>query len=148
MNVNRVQNNNSQSFGMALKVTPDGAGRIAQALHDVSLSKYSERMKNFTERIADPIHKLKTKVVFDGESVVIYRNAEGVNSGYSLSGLTNVSQLPAEYSIRRSEHELSSLQNELACLSPIERSLVIAREVGKDLDAKADAKKYLLDKYV
>ena len=148
MNVSPVQNNYSQSFGMALKFTPDGAKRIANALHDVPLSQYSERMKNFTDNIADPIHKLNTKVVVDGESVIIYRNAEGVDCGFRFSKLSNVSQLPPGFEISRSEQELAALQKELANLTPIEKTLVITREVGKDLDAKADAKKYLLDKYV
>ena len=57
-------------------------------------------------------------------------------------------ELPEEYAIRRSEKELTCLDYELMGISPIEKSLIIAREIGKDLDAKADAKKLLLDKYV
>lgn len=148
MNVNRVQNNNSQSFGMALKFTPDGVNRIAEALHDVPLSQYSQRIKNFTEGIADPIHKLKTNVEVDGESITIYRNAEGVDKWFKFSDLPKLRELPEEYAIRRSEKELACLNYELMGISPIEKSLIIAREIGKDLDAKADAKKLLLDKYV
>ena len=36
MNVNPVQNNNSQSFGMAFKLKGDGAKKLASVLEEVS----------------------------------------------------------------------------------------------------------------
>lgn len=66
MNVSAVQNNNSQSFGMSIKLKGDSAKRLATIIEECNQeygSKISETLKN--------IHGLKSEVICDGGKVFV-----------------------------------------------------------------------------
>lgn len=75
MNVTPVQNNNFQSFGMSLKLKGDGAKKLATALEEVS-SDYASR---FEKNVLDKIHNSKTKVIYDGENVIIHAKSKDIS---------------------------------------------------------------------
>ena len=61
MNITPInQNNNSQSFGMAFKVTGSGSKKLAQKFHSYSDPMLAE--KHFIQDIGEPLQKLKSKV--------------------------------------------------------------------------------------
>ena len=58
-------NNNQQSFGMAYRVKGDASKRIAE-----NLAQYSEKTQ-FIDNVLKPLDELKTKVIADGDRVLI-----------------------------------------------------------------------------
>lgn len=74
MNVTPVQNNNSQSFGMAFKLKGDGAKKLATTLEEVS----SDCASRFEKNVLDKIHASKTDVIYDGENVIIHADSRDI----------------------------------------------------------------------
>lgn len=74
MNVTPVQNNNSQSFGMAFKLKNNGARNLAAAL-EATTSEYASK---FEKDVLGKIHASKTDVIYDGENVIIKANSKDV----------------------------------------------------------------------
>lgn len=81
MNIVPVQNNNSQSFGMAFKLKGDGAKKLATVLDEIS-PDYASR---FEKSVLDKIHTSKTPVIYDGENVIIH-TSKGVVYNRPCSG--------------------------------------------------------------
>lgn len=66
MNVGTVQNNNSQSFGMSLKLKGDSAKRLATIMEETN-KEYGTKIMSTLKNIKN----LKSKVVCDGEMVTV-----------------------------------------------------------------------------
>lgn len=160
MNVTPVQNNNSQSFGMAFKLKGDGAKKLATALEEVS----SEHAPRFEKNVLDKIHASKTDVIYDGKDVIIKANSEDVfdNSWNpeELIDLVVCEQIPVampdtcnkvfQYAAKVGNDPLvfkvayhkSQTFLDIAENSPLTQKLFNAKEILRVLDVKATDRAY------
>lgn len=142
MNINPVQNNNSQSFGMAFKLKGDGAKRLATLLEETNPATN----KHIMDDLIAPINSLKTEVVYDGKDVMIY--------GLSVSkrppvAMPRTNKTDLQYVLDNGEHvyhiKYKKPQKKFVdfCEAhPLIQKLFNAREIAKDMDAKAAQKAY------
>lgn len=158
MDITSVQNN--QSFGMAFRLQGNGAKKIATSIVESKEPKAIEDF--FVRQIADPIQKLKSEVIYDGEKVLV-KNEE-LKKGSVIEVLddnhsgfrpfspqearfrefgfhVNVDGERRVYTIRYPEQN-RSLNNSLVMLDGDDCKLVCAREIAKDLDAQLAKKTY------
>ena len=155
MNVSPVQNNNSQSFGMAFRLKGDGAKKLATLLDEVASSEAS----HITEDLIKPIHELKTAdVIYDGKDVSIKQlnykpSLFGADDEVlvvsdkrpSVSNYDNSSSV--KYYVGENDYllvnypkrqELSSLEEN----TELGQKLLNAREIIKDMDKQAAQRAY------
>lgn len=158
MDITPVQNN--QSFGMAFRLQGNGAKKIASSIVESKVPQATEDF--FVKQIAEPIQKLKSEVIYDGEKVLV-KNEE-LKKGSVIEVLddnhsgfkpfspqearfrefgfhVNVDGERRVYKILYPEQN-RSLSNSLALLSGDDCKLVCAREIAKDLDAQLAKKTY------
>ena len=159
MNISPVQNNNSQSFGMAFHLRGNGAKKLAETFNNTSDPDAVTRY--FMERVAEPIQKLKSEVLYDGDKVLVKDTAnsgdivEILDTNYgtmrpfsdSRKSLCMHVNMHGENDIYRifypvSENEFSRLSYELALAQGDDLKLRLAREIAKDMDKKAAQKTY------
>ncbi len=156
MNITPInQNNNSQSFGMALKISSDGAKKLAEKFHSYSDPMIAE--KYFMQDIGEPINKLKSKVLYDGKRVIVEDEAglksyevldnnvgtmmpfSPKESNYRTIGF-HVKEIGAdETSVYRvnypePQNKGGGLSNTLALASGDNLKLLCAREIATDMD--------------
>lgn len=144
MNVNPVQNN-SQSFGMALRLKDDAAKKIAESFYQLRDPKFARDC--FIKHIADPIQQLKTDVIYDGKKVLVLDkndvievldNNKSPYLPFSDDGKRTMkfhiarNGKPEIYAVPMPKHEFT-----FALTTGDELKLMAAREIGKDLDIKA-----------
>lgn len=142
MNINPVQNNNSQSFGMAFKLKGDGAKRLATLLEETNPATN----KHIMDDLIAPINSLKTEVVYDGENVIV--GALKV-SDTSPVGMPGTYKHDLQYPIDNGKHvyhvwykEPKKRLIDVYEAHPLMQKLFNAREIAKDMDAKAAQKAY------
>ena len=142
MNVNLIQSNSTQSFGMAFRVKGDGAKKLAETFVDApNTEKYV--MKN----IIKPIQDLKTEVIFDGENAVV-KTASGreidvfpkepvamPNNAKDIQYVTGDGVYQVVYSRPKN---IASIRTQ----DPTVKMLFNAKEIAKDIDAKMVEKAY------
>lgn len=156
MNVSPVQNNNSQSFGMAFKLKGDGAKKLATLLEEVN----SKEAYHITEDLIKPIHSSKTAdVIYDGKDVTINPIKNLKSSPWDDDEVMAVSDKKptlesymytstAKYDLSDSNDfimvdyperkELSSLEEKTL----LGQKLLNAREIVQDMDKRAANKAY------
>lgn len=145
MNVNTVQNNNSQSFGMAFRLKGDGAKQLATHLESVGPKEASY----IIEDLIKPIHELKTvDVIYDGSSSVLIKNIAKDNSTWEVidkAPSPDTTNHSVRYPIRDISRDglikdliinYSSYKplSDLNKNSHFEQRLLNAREIAKELD--------------
>lgn len=136
MNVTPVQNNNSQSFGMAFKLKGDGARKLATLLEETNAATN----KRVMEDLIAPIHSLKTEVVYDGKNVsvggrVVSERCPAPMPGSDYKDLQYVLEDGKVYHVI-----YDSPKNNLLDVyegNPLMQKLFNAREIAKDMDVKA-----------
>ena len=69
MNVTPVQNNNTQSFGMAYRMKGDTAKRMAKQFNTAIFPEAAQ--ENFVNKVLKPLKELTTEVIADGEKVFV-----------------------------------------------------------------------------
>lgn len=153
MNVSPVQNNNSQSFGMAFKLKGDGAKKLATLLEEVN----SKEAYHITEDLIKPIHSSKTAdVIYDGKDVTINPIKNLKSSSWDYDEVMAVSDKKptymyastAKYDLSDSNDfimvdyperkELSSLEEKTS----LGQKLLNAREIVQDMDKRAAKEAY------
>lgn len=155
MNVSPVQNNNSQSFGMAFKLKGDGAKKLATLLEEVN----SKEAYHITEDLIKPIHSLKTAdVIYDGKDVTInpiknlksssWDDDEVMAVSDKKPGVSNyMNRSSVKYYLDKDDYcvvdyperkELSSLEEKTS----LGQKLLNAREIVKDMDKQAAQRAY------
>lgn len=159
MNVSPVQNNNSQSFGMAFHLKGDGAKKLATLLDDVNpVSK-----KHIMEDLIYPIRGLKSKVTYDGNRVTVeppegfkitelsdlkFDNEEFIattgDRPYCSTGSTQYVSFPVGVGRRYDVKYPNNVEDISRFAEPLSLSqkLLSAREIAKDLDSRAAKKAY------
>lgn len=142
MNVTPVQNNNSQSFGMAFKLKGDGARKLATFLEEANPATN----KHVMDDLIEPINSLKTKVVYDGENVMVDRLAVSERCPVAMPGTNNTD---LQYVLDNGEYVYHVKYNEPKKFlldvyepHPLMQKLFNAREIAKDLDAKTAEQAY------
>ena len=155
MNVSSVQNNNSQSFGMALKLKGNGAKKLAESFHDAKAPKTAEKI--FMEEIAEPIQRLKSEVIYDGKRVLVKdannpdnvlevlssnRDSFHMDEDFSLLyAHVNKDGAGKKYKIHY-DSNFDQVYDELYSHSGNDLKFRIAREIARDMDAKAAQNAY------
>lgn len=154
MNVSPVQNNNSQSFGMAFKLKGDGAKKLATLLEEVN----SKEASHITEDLIKPIHELKTAdVIYDGKDVTItpvrtfkssFEDFDVLVVSDKKPGVSNyMNRSSVKYYVDKDDYcvvdyterkELSSLEEKTS----LGQKLLNAREIVKDMDKQAAQRAY------
>ena len=148
------QNNNSQSFGMALKLRGNAARNLAEDFASCTNPKQAEEY--FINHIAKPIEDLKSKVLYDGKRVIV-EDETGLKAyevldnnvspmmpfqpkeshfrqiGFHVKeiGADNVSVYTVNY---RAPQNRGGISSTLALSRGDELKLLCAKEIGKDLD--------------
>ena len=158
MNINTVQYNNNQSFGMSFKLKGNGAEKIAKSFSNCKNVENAE--KYFMDYIAKPIQKLKSEVIYDGEKVFVKaHNSEKtievlddglnghipwVSSDFRSINFNIKSDDAYAYSVLYGEpqNKVDGIINILELSSGDELKLICAREIAKDMDAVAAKKAY------
>lgn len=165
MNISPVQNNNSQSFGMAFHLKGNGAKKLATVIEETNSIPQQKHIMN---EILGVIKDLKSKVTYDGATVSIeppggYRIADltdlklenkssrAIATSYErpYSGTTPDPKVvsfvvydgygPIRYDIQYpNDVNISQFKES----DPLLQKLLNAREVAKDLDKKAAQKAY------
>lgn len=141
MNVSPVQNNTSQSFGMAFKLKGDGARKLATFLEETN----SATNKHVMEDLIAPINSLKTEVVYDGENVMIDKLSVSERLPVAMP---NTNNKDLQYVLDGGEYVYHVIYNnpqmflDVAESHPLMQKLFNAREIAKDVDAKAAQKAY------
>lgn len=159
MNVTPVQNNNTQSFGMAFKLKGDGAKKLATALEEVS-SDYASR---FEKDVLGKIHASKTDVIYDGKDVTIKANSADLFSYGKPNNTTDLlvfAKIPVampnsdckvlQYVAKdgNAEHVFKVAYDkpqkfiDVEEVNPLMQKLFNAREILKALDARAADRAY------
>lgn len=140
MNVTPVQNN-SQSFGMAFKLKGEGAKKLATFMDEVN----SATNKHLIEDLIEPIHALKTEVVYDGKYVLIGQNSVSERCPVAMPD-TDCKDL--QYSLDGGEYVYHIIyekpQKSLNVVEahPFMQQLFNAREIAKDVDRIAAKQAY------
>ena len=155
MNVSPVQNNNSQSFGMAFRLKGDGAKKLATLLEEVN----SKEASHITDDLIKPIHELKTAdVIYDGKDVMIkpLNNLKSSSWGGDEvlfvtdkrpSVANHMNRSSVKYYVGKNDYrvvnypelqELSSLEEK----TQLGQKLLNAREIVKDMDKQAAQRAY------
>lgn len=154
MNISPVQNNNSQSFGMAFRLKGAGAKKLATLLDEVTPKEAS----HITDDLIKPIHKSKAAdVIYDGKDVTItpvgilkspFDDVEVMvvsNKKPSVANYDNSSSV--KYYVGENDYrlvnyperqELSSLEEKTS----LGQKLLNAREIVKDMDKQAAQRAY------
>ncbi len=142
MNVSPVQNNTSQSFGMAFRLKGDGAKKLATFLEETS----PVTNKRVMEDLIAPINSLKTEVVYDGKNVLI--------DGCSVSercpvAMPNTNNRDLQYLLNDGEDVVHIKYKEPKTFLldvyepyPLMQKLFNAREIAKEIDARSAQKAY------
>ena len=154
MNVSPVQNNNSQSFGMAFRLKGDGAKKLATLLEDVN----SKEASHITDDLIKPIHELKTAdVIYDGKDVTItpvrtfkssFEDFDVLVVSDKKPGVSNyMNRSSVKYYVGKDDYcvvdyperkELSSLEEKTS----LGQKFLNAREIVKDMDKQAAQRAY------
>lgn len=145
MKVSPVQNNNSQSFGMAFKLKGAGAKKLATFLEEANPATN----KHVMEDLITPIDSLHTRVVYDGKDVLTLGVPVSEHCPAAIPGINNRSLL---YILDNGEHvyrveykEPQKIRN-FSEAHPLLQKLFNAREIAKDIDAKVSKKIYKIQK--
>ena len=155
MNISPVQNNNSQSFGMAFRLKGNGAKELATLLEEIGPSEAS----HITEDLIKPIHELKTAdVIYDGRDVTIKQINNLKSSSWDddevlvvsdkMPDVTNYMNCSSvKYYVDKDDYcvvnypglkDLSSLGENTI----LGQKLLNAREIVKDMDEQAAQRAY------
>ena len=163
MNVSPVQNNNSQSFGMAFKLKGDGAKKLATLLEDVN----SKEASHITDDLIKPILELKTAdviydvfvffFIYDGKDVTItpvrtfkssFEDFDVLVVSDKKPGVSNyMNRSSVKYYVGKDDYcvvdyperkELSSLEEKTS----LGQKFLNAREIVKDMDKQAAQRAY------
>ncbi len=154
MNISPVQNNNSQSFGMAFRLKGDGAKKLATLLEEVN----SKEASHITDDLIKPIHELKTAdVIYDGKDVTItpvrtfkssFEDFDVLVVSDKKPGVSNyMNRSSVKYYVGKDDYcvvdyterkELSSLEEKTS----LGQKLLNAREIVKDMDKQAAQRAY------
>lgn len=152
MNVNFSQNNNAQSFGMALKLRNGAINSLSEIIQN---APNPEKMEQKVIRdILTPIKRCKTDVLVDDTNHV-YVNENGILKEIIMGGVDRVGEvtlgfkttIPWEGPQNAYIDYLSSIGAELAKQSidaetGLLQKLTIAREWAKNLDRSNILKSY------
>ena len=140
MNISPIQNNNSQSFGMAFRLKGDGAKKLATFLEETN----SATNKHVMEDLIKPIDALKTNVVFDGENVLVEGASVSKNSPVVMPG-TYDKDLQYVLDGGKVYHVIYNKPKkfiEVFESHPLMQKLFNAREIAKDMDVQAAKQAY------
>lgn len=69
MNISSIQNNYSQTFGMGFRLKGNGAKKLAENFNNSCNPVEAE--KRFNSLIIEPLKKVKSEVICDGENVFV-----------------------------------------------------------------------------
>lgn len=158
MEITPMQNN--QSFGMAFRLQGNGAKKMATSIVESKVPQTTNDF--FVNQIIEPIQKLKSEVIYDGEKVLVKneelkkdsvievldnnmwgyipfspQNARFMEFGFHV----NIDGKECVYKIQYPERN-QALNNELVLLDGDDCKLLCAREIAKDLDAQLAKKTY------
>lgn len=129
MNVSAVQNNNSQSFGMSLKLKGDSAKRLATIMEETNKDN-ADAIYNTIKKI----HALKSEVICDGEKVTL--------KGPEMSAVEVLDTVEAPYAIVGKLHTAYEMGKEYDKIAA-EKAYKLQSEAGKQ--ARIEAKTKVLE---
>ncbi len=153
MYINSVQGCNSQSFGMSFHLKGDGARKLATLLDDVN----TEAGNHIMEDLIKPMKDLKTRVIYDGQNVIVEPPA-----GKKVADFMNADQYAFSLKVEEDKPKLSpNYQSEYTAIfeyptnlgryevnygpfvdfkyepHPFMQKLFNAREIARDMDSVA-----------